>query len=109
MTDLANHDHDQTVQQLKALATQNRLLWALVLASGFLMVSVTFLKDVVADSTSRVVEAQKFVVRDSHGKVRGEWAVQSDGDLRLVILKDDGRVEAEFPAVPGPIPASSKQ
>lgn len=109
MTDPMNDDHHQAVRQLEALAKQNRLLWALVALLGFLVVGTTFATDVAADSIPAVVEAQKFVVRDSQGKVRGEWALQSDGNLRLVVFKDNGKVYAEFPAVPGPIPAGSKQ
>ena len=109
MTNSTNNDYDRTSQQLKALARQNRLLWGLVAILGFLVVSTSSLKNVVADSIPPVVEAQRFVLKDSNGKVRGEWALQSDGKLRLVVFKDNGKVEAEFPAVPGPIPAGLKQ
>ncbi len=109
MPDSPRHDQDRTTRQLRSLARQNRVLWALVAVLGFLVVGADSFAEGFADAVPAVIEAQRFVLRDAHGAVRGEWAVQADGKLRLVVFKDNGRVEAEFPGVAAPIPASVKR
>ncbi len=104
-----SNDHDPTTRLLRSLVRQNRILWALVAVLGFLVAGADSLAEGFADAVPAVIEAQRFVLRDAQGAVRGEWALQADGKLRLVVFKDNGRIEAEFPGVAAPIPASVRR
>ncbi len=94
------------VDRLDRLERQNRRWKMLSLVSllGFAAVLLTGARaaDLPAPDTLRVrtVEAQTFVLRDSHGDIRARMALGSEG-ARLTFYDEDGKVIASTPPPSG--------
>jgi hypothetical protein len=51
---------------------------------------------VSANATGRV-EARQFVLLDAKGRTRGEWQIDPEGRVWVLIYGPDGKVEASLP------------
>lgn len=83
----------EMVCRLEILEKQCRIMKyaGLVLTASALVIGMT----VCQKSTPGVVEAQKFVLRDSKGRVRAELRISQD-DPRLVLYDQSAQVESMF-------------
>lgn len=84
---------DTLAQRLERAERENRSLRRV----GVLMlVGVAALLIAAQPTASRVVEAEKFVVRDAGGKIRAELGAPPDGRVALTLFDRDGGPRVEL-------------
>jgi hypothetical protein len=86
----------EILQRLKNLEQQN-LRYRLCGLGIAVLVLAGFLMGQGKPNVAGVVEAQSFVLRDSSGKLRGTFAVDSKTDASTLVLADQsGKIRAEL-------------
>lgn len=84
---------DTLAQRLERVERENRSLRRV----GVLMlVGVAALLIAAQATANRVVEAEKFVVRDASGKIRAELGTPPDGRVALTLFDRDGGLRVEL-------------
>jgi len=84
---------DTLAQRLERVERENRSLRRV----GVLMlVGVAALLIAAQATANRVVEAEKFVVRDASGKIRAELGAPPDGRVALTLFDRDGGLRVEL-------------
>ncbi len=84
-----NPPRDSVIERLEALERENRWLWRVGI--GTVVAAIVFL----AEGTSllhppKIVEAQGFVLKDSSGRVRGQFKTMQGGVPEFSLLDDEG-------------------
>ena len=84
------------MQRLNNVETQNRrylyiAICVLLAGMGLFVMGQAKTRDV-----KKVVEAEKFILRDAQGKIRAGLALNADGALRLLLADQEGNPRADL-------------
>ncbi len=81
---------DLVIERLEALERQNRLLWRA--GVGTVVAAIVFLAEGTSLlGTSKIIEAQGFVLKDASGRVRGQFKTISGGSPEFALLDEEGK------------------
>jgi hypothetical protein len=82
---------DQVMKRLERLEKENRWIKCIGAATLFGAVALLIMGQSKPDNIAKVVDAERFVVRDSSGAVRAVLGVNPDGNMGLEVRDKNGK------------------